>query len=295
MSAAKVSIVIRYDDFLIPDLKGRTLEEVRAVEFALAEFHAGCQLPAVLAVVPVELDSAEPPQKVIGAMLRACEAGSELALHGYDHANTLPPTSVPLLKTWRRFCQRTKGEFAHLSLEEQTRRIVAGKRALESRFLCPVRTFVPPWNAYDANTIAACRTAGLTALSASRSWPVPPAHDMTLLPQTTGEEGLERAVDHALSARDRSVIVCVVHIFDFDALEGGPRIPVSRWAARLQALRERPGVAFTTIAALDSLFRAQLGAARLRRHRRFSALWRLAALLRCVRAQDPRRAVYALK
>ena len=58
-----------------------------------------------------------------------------------------------------------KGEFDGLDFEFQSSLIRSGKALLEARLGKSIITFIPPWNAYDSNTLLACATNGIDILS----------------------------------------------------------------------------------------------------------------------------------
>lgn len=290
--AARVAVVIRYDDCLMVDTGTVPAPEVRQIEAALARFHAAQKLPAVFAVVPAGCREVPGSEDAVGAVREACVRGSEVALHGYSHANMLSMTSSIGARTWARFCQRTQSEFGGLPREEQIRRMRQGKGELEALLELPVRVFIPPWNAYDAGTIIACRETDIDVLSVSRAWPVPDADGLSLVPQTTGEGGLERAVEHGLRGGLRAVVVCVLHTTNLSLRPVVGRLGIARWQERLLELRERRGVRLVTIGELGRSGFGEFDATRLRRHRRRCAIMRVMARATGSSRWDVRREVY---
>jgi predicted deacetylase len=73
----------------------------------------------------------------------------EVALHGLTHQKML------------------HGEFSNLPLIEQNRRISKGKLFLDSILQTNVVTFIPPFNAYDVNTLKALENNGIKAISSA--------------------------------------------------------------------------------------------------------------------------------
>lgn len=292
--AGNIALIVRYDDFFSPEPNVRSTQELRRTERALARIHQRRNLPAVFGVVPAGIVDGRDESATIDAMVLACGAGSEVALHGYRHENTLTPPRSRLPRAWARFCQRTRSEFAGLPLEEQDRRIGAGLARLEMHFALPVTTFVPPWNAYDHNTVEACRRHGIRTLSASRAWPVPQAAGMTMVPQTVGADHLEGAVEFALRRRRPVAVVCVTHVWDFADSGQAGYITLEDWDTRLNALAADRRIVVTTLNRIHDSIGTVLTAARLRRHRVAAAALRLAARLGPARAGEVRRASYPL-
>jgi len=89
--------------------------------------------------------------------------GWELAQHGYTHENVGTGRGGALYDH--------RSEFAGLDLDEQRRRVGAGRDILESHGIEP-RTFIPPWHEYDRNTVRAVCEQGFDCINEGR-WPMP--------------------------------------------------------------------------------------------------------------------------
>lgn len=289
-----IALIVRYDDFFTPEPNIRPAPELRRIAQAVAMIHHRRDMPAVFGVVPAGLTDADEDRDVIDAIARAADAGSEVALHGYDHQNTLKPPDSFLGRAWARFCQQTRSEFAGLSLEEQIRRIGVGLARLRPLFSSPVTTFIPPWNAYDHNTVEACRRLGIRTLSASRAWPVPGALGTAMIPQTVRADRLEDAVEHALRRSRPAAVVCVAHTWDFCDHPKPGFIGVESWKSRLSALASDRRIVITTIDRVSESLGVRLTAARLRRHRLGAAFLRLTGQVYSRREAEARRAFYPL-
>lgn len=101
---------------------------------------------------------------MVELLTRHCDkVGSELALHGFTHQTNR--FSLP--------ARRFYFEFARLPLAEQEELIRNGAGMLREVTGRTPRTFIPPWNRGDANTLLACERAGMRVFS---SWVyAPPA------------------------------------------------------------------------------------------------------------------------
>lgn len=142
--AGKINIVFRYDDFI---LKNDIVNEevVRTFE----KNH----IPLVLGVIPC--DSNENflfGQKY--SFLPILKSGVknnsiEIALHGLTHQQII------------------NGEFTGLNIIEQNRRIQKGKSFLDSVFGINTKTFIPPYNSYDDNTLQALVNNKFTIISSA--------------------------------------------------------------------------------------------------------------------------------
>lgn len=101
------------------------------------------------------------------------ERGWELGQHGYTHEDVGEGRGGWLYDD--------RSEFAGLPLEEQERRIGAGRDVLESHDIHPT-TFIPPWHEYDRNTVRAVAAHGFDCINEGR-WPVPrTVESVTLVP-----------------------------------------------------------------------------------------------------------------
>ncbi|MDX1577812.1 MAG: DUF2334 domain-containing protein [Gemmatimonadota bacterium] len=165
----------------------------------------------------------------------------ELAQHGFDHEPAgREGTGRP-------------AEFAGLSPSEQTERIGRGLRILERVGGRRPRTFVPPWNRYDAGTISGLAAHGFEVLSAGRdapagSRPGPAAAGIAFVPATLGCHELRAAVEEALEARATRLLIPLLHPYDFLEM----RTPWSRldrhaWAEELAALSEERHLRWVTM------------------------------------------------
>lgn len=80
---------------------------------------------------------------------------SEIALHGFTHQTNR--FSLPARKFYF--------EFARLPLAEQEELMREGARMIQEATGTLPRTFIPPWNRFDQNTVTACEKNGFTVLS----------------------------------------------------------------------------------------------------------------------------------
>ncbi len=159
--AARIIVVFRNDD----PSAASNLEHERE-NFGLFERYG---VPQTLAVVPRvaitdhhdpdgtgERLLSENPEMLEFLRNYAKRTGSEIALHGYTHrANRFSDPRV-----------REYSEFKYLPLDEQQEMIRLGVQILEQAFGVRPVTFVPPWNRWDDNTIAACAHNGCRVISA---------------------------------------------------------------------------------------------------------------------------------
>jgi peptidoglycan/xylan/chitin deacetylase (PgdA/CDA1 family) len=198
-------VVLRYDDYSA--LSPTDLE--RRIVATLADH----RLTSTFGVIPYrcagDAHDARPQRTVPltrkkAALLRAAiGAGTvEVALHGWSH------------QTGAEYGAYT--EFAGLPPAEQRRRIEEGRDLLRTMLGTKVRTFIPPWNSYDAHTLTIAANLGMKVFSAGLVGPAPGETGLSAVPATCGLATLRDSVAAARHARRSSpVVVVLFHRFDF--------------------------------------------------------------------------------
>ncbi len=200
----QIIVVFRYDDYSI----GSNSE----AELKIIETFGKYDFPYTFAVIPYrgnymigESNNNDPPkiaplnQEKADILLAALETGLlEVAQHGFNH-------------------QRIKnGEFSGLDFNVQLERIAKGKQLLENVLNTKVETFVPPWNAYDDNTVKALEDLGFKTLSANRGGTAKLSNSLKFLPFTCELHEFREAITDARKATEtRPVIVVMFHQYDF--------------------------------------------------------------------------------
>ncbi len=146
------------------------------------------------------------PAEKIGLLRRAVGDGTiEVALHGYSHQAR---------------AAGVRSEFSGLPGDEQRRRLALGKADLEEACLGPVRTFIPPWNAYDESTLIALETLGFEVISADWKGVATTQTPLRFVPATAELSQLRDAVAAARRSADRHpVVVALFHPYDFAAVD----------------------------------------------------------------------------
>lgn len=189
------------------------------------------RIPQTLGVVPMyAADSPHDPRGTthksletnpdIVAFLRTYvqDSGSEIALHGYTHRTNRH--SHPR--------RREYSEFTGFSLEEQRDRIAKGTQLLAHSFGRTPRTFIPPWNRLDANTLRACAENGYQIVSAGPF--APTANDIISLGVDCDLERLPTVITAAGKCGQRAFVRVMYHsrtirtTEDFAALERAVRV-----------------------------------------------------------------------
>ena len=158
------------------------------------------------------------------------EAGVvEVALHGYSHQSVSDKYEDGL------------SEFTGTDFEVQLDKIEKGKAYLERIVGRKIDVFIPPYEAYDANTLKALEQAGFRCLSAGRYGLESDSPGLALIPSTCLIPWLEATIDAAVQTSEKeALIVVLLHDTDFvevDARRGWISHPdfdrlVGRLAAR---------------------------------------------------------------
>ncbi len=137
---------------------------------------------------------------------RALDDGWEVALHGLTH---------------RRSAVREGTEFALVSRRLQSEWMARGRDAL-SRCLpeAPLRTFIPPWNSYDATTVEVAALHGFDVLCAGDNVQPRVQAGVRIIPSVmTGHELITYlrmlSVRQLLTDLRRSTIVVTFHEYEF--------------------------------------------------------------------------------
>jgi peptidoglycan/xylan/chitin deacetylase (PgdA/CDA1 family) len=145
----QTNIIFRIDDFGIDD------EEIYPKLFKIFEKN---NIKLVVGVVPFKSDSGKfsgLTNRQVDILKDGLQRGIiEVAQHGYSHSNNL--------KSNKYF-----SEFVGSKYSEQFRKISAGKSYLEQLLNIKIKTFIPPWNSYDENTLDVLVNLNFSIISAA--------------------------------------------------------------------------------------------------------------------------------
>ena len=215
---ARCHVVVRYDDYA-PYYEGVSAD-IDMLNRLLDCFAArGGKLVTGVIPFPRATGSAAPdagpgdisdswllrPNEPLVQMLRThLRKGSvELALHGFEHRQRRPQGYRP-------------GEFLGQPYLWQYEALRLGRDALAAATGQSVRVFVPPWNSWDDNTLAALRELGFAWCSPDAHHDSRDAAGIRLAPQCTADPQQVMAMIRAQpSLPAGSVIVLTTHPFDF--------------------------------------------------------------------------------
>jgi peptidoglycan/xylan/chitin deacetylase (PgdA/CDA1 family) len=201
----EITVFFRYDDFS----ETSPIEVDSGLISVLRRHHVPCTFAVIPAVTDGNYrDPAVTEVRLLGAMKlemlseAVADGAVDVALHGLNHRT--------------RFKDGPHSEFVGLSREIQASMIQEGKQRLERSLGVPIGGFVPPWNNYDANTLAALQDSGIHCLSANRSSPSLNVPGIRYLPITIETHELRNAVTQARRSRDSDPIIGVLlHPYDF--------------------------------------------------------------------------------
>lgn len=189
-----VDVVFRYDDFMLKN------DSVNEEVVRIFQKH---KIPLVLGVIPYDSSGhfvLEKNYAFMSTLKHGLANGSiELALHGYNHIKVAD-----------------NGEFGNVPFEEQYRRIKTGKQFLDSVFQQNTATFIPPWNAYDENTLKVMEKLGMKVISSSLTINQPYSSKIVnYFPHTLGEPQKLISIieDHKKS---KGIIILMFHSYDMD-------------------------------------------------------------------------------
>ena len=191
--ANQLKIVFRYDDF--------TLRNDLLNENVVRMFHKH-HIPLVLGVIPCNNNediNLQPNYSFLSKLKVSVQSGYvEVALHGLNHT------------------KQANGEFGALTIEEQYRRMSKGKNILDSIFESKITTtFIPPWNAYDSNTLKVMQKLGFNSISSAlcigQSWT---NSRISYYPETIEDFGTLLSVLEHNKNRD-GVVVVMFHRYTF--------------------------------------------------------------------------------
>lgn len=126
----------------------------------------------------------------------------EVALHGYSHQSHSP--------------KYIKSEFKGLDNLSQKEKIEKGKTHLENMSGSKIKTFIPPWNQYDINTLKVLEEFQIFNLSADRLGAIENNTSVRLLPNSCSLLNVKDAVESARkSAEQEELIITLFHAYDF--------------------------------------------------------------------------------
>lgn len=128
----------------------------------------------------------------------------DIALHGYSHQVAIEQNN----------------EFAGLSYQAQVEKLKKGKKLLENLTNIKIKTFVPPWNSYDLNTLKALEDLHFLTISADRERVGNKNSNLIFLPYTCQLPELLEAIKESRKDYDsKPSIVVMFHEYDFKEID----------------------------------------------------------------------------
>jgi len=209
--AADVIVVFRYDDY--------SARSDTAVERRLFESFRSRNIPLVVGAIPCigatgRDDGEVLPHEKADLLREAVEMGTvDVAVHGYCHVKT---------GWWT--------ELAGLPYEEQLFRLQRGRDLLKEAMGVEAATFIPPYNAYDRDTLRVMQQVGYACLCAGKIGPTGDG-ELRFLPSTCGFGLARRAIESAARGAHPRIVVILFHAFDLAGSERSDSADFLGWPA----------------------------------------------------------------
>lgn len=211
LHAADVTVVFRYDDY--------SARSDTAVERRLFESFGSRNIPLVVGAIPCigatgRDDGEILPHEKADLLREAVETGTvDVAVHGYSHVKT---------GWWT--------ELAGLPYEEQLFRLQRGRDLLKEATGVETATCIPPYNAYDRDTLRAMQQVGYACLCAGK---IGPEDDgmLRFLPSTCGFGLARKAIELAVRGAHPRIVVILFHAFDLAGSERRDSADFLGWLA----------------------------------------------------------------
>jgi hypothetical protein len=219
-------LIVRYDDFspISPydgrprkmetekrlfDLAGKYNAKVSAgvIPFPVAEQDAERRIPAATPLMQSWLTIPSDPW--VQLLRQNVDRGVvEPALHGFEHRKRSLPEHRP-------------GEYRRQPLGWQRESTRLGRDAMATALQKPVRVFIPPWNAWDANTVDALKQLEFEWLSPDQHQAEVAPTALRIAPQCTADPVIAlAAMQGEQNSPPGTIFVLVTHPFDFEKPEG---------------------------------------------------------------------------
>ena len=208
----EIDVAFRFDDFSATSNTNIELKIIDAFKDAKSPFTIG--------VIPYVIDGDQTDRSIQKVNPLSAEKANvlitgyhegiiDVALHGYSHQAN----------------HTGNGEFHGLDYQVQFEKIFKGKELLENLTNIPINTFVPPWNAYDLNTIKALNELNFHTLSAQRNKFFNISEkdtNLNFIPYTCELFELKDAINEARNSNAKhSTIVVLFHAYDFKEINKG--------------------------------------------------------------------------
>ncbi|HGY56248.1 MAG TPA: DUF2334 domain-containing protein [Caldithrix abyssi] len=237
--SSKITCIFRYDDY--------TATSPLEIEKKLFDLFRKYDLQITVGVVPFITagdyhDSAvtefvEFSEEKIAYLKSCIQNGSvDAALHGFYHrSNRLG---------------KLHSEFAQAESAEQCDKIKRGKEFLEKTFRAEVRSFIPPWNTYDQQTLLCLKENNIACISANRYGCYAEDSSMFYAPITIEFHELDKALLMAAESKDDAPVIAVLlHPYDFE--NSGDKRASIKWNVfekKVQELSRKEDVQIMSVA-----------------------------------------------
>lgn len=228
----QITLVFRYDDpssMSDWDMERKIIELFANIDqrctFAVVPNHTTGEVRSTLKQSRKSLG-----QKKGDLLKQAVDKGViDIALHGETHQTIVEKEGV-----------KYATEFAGLNFDEQRQKIILAKNMLENTIGITVSIFVPPFNTFDSETVAALEATKFTCISNDTSGDISLFADLKVLPTTCKISELQEVVEIARKDSDNSPLIAVLfHQYDFREISSingrlsfGEFESIVRWVTR---------------------------------------------------------------
>jgi len=249
--ATQLKIILRYDDY-----SGSSNANVEQALFEAARTMGGGVLVGVIpfpgSAYPTPESKQTPlvadlDEKKIDLLRRYASRGIvEIAVHGFSHKNNA--TEGP------------KSEFTGLPEKTQALLLSIAKASLEDAVGLKVRTFIPPYNEYDIQTLKALEDTGYKLISANPDGLTSQDRHLAYLPGGLYPQRLKDVVISALSKHQTdAIVISTIHPYDIvgaarempDFRRGSAQLSINNLIDDLRQIKQFNDVRFVSV---DELF-----------------------------------------
>lgn len=227
----KLKIILRYDDysnFTSMEVADAFIDTARSVGagvlISVIPFPYGDYPESY--VPDAKLQPFLSQEKIALLKKHLVEGSIEIAIHGFAHKNNAHSSD--------------KSEFSGFDITKQSVLLRTAKDALDTATGANIRTFVPPFNQYDAATLKALENTGFQILSAGMGSYSKTDSRLGFLPGTTYIDRLKEVISSALSKKHRDATV-IVTLHPYDIIESGDKLPQfrkNRGQVSIQSIRD---------------------------------------------------------
>ena len=199
-----INLIFRYDDY--------SYSSNIVFEQSLLKIFSKYKIPITLGVIPYEYNDNNPNelnlknisliQKKIYILKTGIDTNLiEIAQHGHSHHN---------------YQKTPRAEFQGIQKKNQEKLIVDGKKLIEKVFRLKLKTFIPPWNRYNKDTVQIIESNGFENLSAGEKGLCIESNLINYIPSTCNiKEFIEIINNNIFEKNNNATFIVLLHEYDF--------------------------------------------------------------------------------